>query len=62
MTTVQHIDMLNFRPWYVGPYHRGMGRPRVADGRDGLEIWKVAMNIAINQSELVLPHGGWARG
>jgi hypothetical protein len=25
--------------------HRGMGRPRVADGGDGLQIWRVAANI-----------------
>jgi hypothetical protein len=27
-----------------------MARPQVKDGGDGLQIWKVAMNISQNQS------------
>jgi hypothetical protein len=30
---------------YVGRCHHGMARPLVSDGGDGLQIWKVAMNI-----------------
>jgi hypothetical protein len=26
------------------PCHHGMARPRVADGGDGLQTWKVAVN------------------
>jgi hypothetical protein len=29
----------------VGPYHHDMSRPRVADGRYGLQIWRVSANI-----------------
>jgi hypothetical protein len=27
------------------PCHHGMARPQVADGADGLQIWRVATNI-----------------
>jgi len=27
-----------------GPCHNGMARPRVADGGDDLQIWRVAAN------------------
>jgi hypothetical protein len=27
------------------PCHHGMARPQVADGGDGLQIWRVAANI-----------------
>jgi len=30
---------------YEGPCHRGMGHPRIADGGDGLCVWRVAANI-----------------
>jgi hypothetical protein len=33
-----------------GPFHHGMARPQVADGGDGLQIWKVAANILNKQS------------
>jgi hypothetical protein len=33
----------------VSPCHYSMGRPRVADGRDGLQQWKVAANILNKQ-------------
>jgi len=29
----------------MGPCHHGMARPRVADGGDGLQIWKIAANL-----------------
>jgi hypothetical protein len=34
---------------HVGPCHRGMQRPRIADGGDGLLIWRVAANILNKQ-------------
>jgi hypothetical protein len=27
------------------PCHHGMARPQVADGGDGLQIWRVVVNI-----------------
>jgi len=35
---------------YVGPSHQDMVHPKVADGGDGLQIWRVAMNISNKQS------------
>jgi hypothetical protein len=32
------------------PCHHGMARPQVADGGDGLQIWRVAANIFNKQS------------
>jgi hypothetical protein len=32
------------------PYHHGMARPQVADGEDGLQIWRVTSNILYKQS------------
>jgi hypothetical protein len=32
------------------PCHHGMARPQVADGGEGLQIWKVAANILSKQS------------
>jgi hypothetical protein len=32
------------------PCHNGMVRPQVADGGDGLHIWRVAANILNKQS------------
>jgi hypothetical protein len=29
--------------------HHGMTRPQVADGGDGLQVWRVAVNILNNQ-------------
>jgi hypothetical protein len=51
---------------YVGPCHHGMGRPRVADGGDGLQIWRVAVNVLNKQLRQPL-RGGlqacvWAKG
>jgi hypothetical protein len=34
----------------VGPCHNSTGRPRVADGGEGLRIWRVAANILNKQS------------
>jgi hypothetical protein len=31
------------------PCHHGMARPRVADGRDGLQLWRLAANILNKQ-------------
>jgi hypothetical protein len=32
------------------PCHHGMARPQVADGGEGLQIWRVAANILNKQS------------
>jgi hypothetical protein len=46
--------------------HYGMARPRVADGGDGPQIWRVAASILNNQFPTVekggLQLGGWERG
>jgi hypothetical protein len=34
----------------VGPCHRGMAPPRIANGEDGLQIWRIAANIANKSS------------
>jgi hypothetical protein len=34
--------------WF--PCHHGMARPQVADGGEGLQIWRVAVNILNKQS------------
>jgi hypothetical protein len=34
-----------------------MARPRVADGEDGLQLWKFAANVLNNQSRTA--HKGW---
>jgi len=34
----------------MGLCHHGMVRPQVADGGDGLQIWKVAVNTFNKQS------------
>jgi len=46
------------------PCHHGMARPRVVDGGDGFQIWRVAVNMSNKQSRTaVVPQlGGWARG
>jgi hypothetical protein len=31
------------------PYHHSMARPWVADGRDGLQLWRLAANILNKQ-------------
>jgi hypothetical protein len=35
---------------YVGPCHHGMARPQVADGGEGLQIWRGAANILNKQT------------
>jgi len=37
-------------PHYVGSCRHDMARPRVTDGRDGLQMPRVAANISIKQS------------
>jgi len=37
-------------PCYMGSCHHGMVRPWVADGGDGLQMWRVAANILNKQS------------
>jgi hypothetical protein len=37
-------------PYSVGPCHHGMPHPQVADGGDGLQVWRVAANILNKQS------------
>jgi hypothetical protein len=32
------------------PFRYSMGRPQVADGRDGLQFWRAAVNILYKQS------------
>jgi hypothetical protein len=41
----------------VGPCHHVKARPRVADGRDGIQIWRVAVNIWNKESGTV--DKGW---
>jgi hypothetical protein len=46
------------------PCHHGMARPQVADGGDGLQIWRVAANI-LNNSRGQSTRGGppaWGLG
>jgi hypothetical protein len=31
--------------------HQGMARPKITDGGDGLQIWRVAANILNKQSD-----------
>jgi hypothetical protein len=38
--------------------HNGMACPQVADGGDGLQIWRIAANILNNQSMTV--DRGWS--
>jgi hypothetical protein len=40
------------------PCHHGMARPQVAEGGDGLQIWRVAENILNKQSQTA--DKGWA--
>jgi len=42
----------------VGPCHNGMACPQVVDGGDGLQIWRVAMNILNKQ--LQRADKGWS--
>jgi hypothetical protein len=40
------------------PNHNGMARPQVADGGDGLQIWRVAANVLNKQSRTASK--GWS--
>jgi hypothetical protein len=40
------------------PCHHGMARPQVADGGNGLQIWRVAANILNKQSRTA--DKGWS--
>jgi hypothetical protein len=40
------------------PCHHGMARPQVADGGDGLQVWKVAANTLNKQSRTA--DKGWS--
>jgi hypothetical protein len=40
------------------PCHHGMERPQVADGGNGLQIWRVAANILNKQSRTA--DNGWS--
>jgi hypothetical protein len=55
------------------PCHHVMARPQVADGGDGLQIWRVSASVLKKQSRtadrgwssslgVVLQLGGWAGG
>jgi hypothetical protein len=41
-----------------GSCHHGMAQPQVADGGDGLQIWRVAANILNKQSQTA--DRGWS--
>jgi len=32
-------------PCYVGPFHHSIAYPQIADGGDGLHMWRVTANI-----------------
>jgi hypothetical protein len=40
------------------PCHHGMARPQIADGGDGLQIWRAAANILNKQSRTA--ERGWS--
>jgi hypothetical protein len=40
------------------PCHHGMARPQVADGEDGLQIWRVVANVLNKQSRTA--DTGWS--
>jgi hypothetical protein len=42
------------------PRQHSMTSPQVANGRDGLQMWREAADIANSRQGLVLPLGGWA--
>jgi hypothetical protein len=49
---IDSVRKLLHTPSYVRHWHHGMGRPRAADGRHGIEIWRVALNILNKQSRI----------
>jgi hypothetical protein len=42
------------------PCHHGMVHPQIADGWDGLQIWRVAADIIYKHSGVILQLRGWA--
>jgi hypothetical protein len=46
-----------YKKSYLVPCHHGVARPRVADGGDGLQTWRVATNIWNKQSRTT--YKGW---
>jgi hypothetical protein len=55
--TSQHFKHVPFLFRWV-PCHHGMARPQVADGGNGLQIWRVAANILNKQSRTA--EKGWS--
>jgi hypothetical protein len=54
-----HVFMNNSKILYeVGSFQHGMVRPRVADGADGLKIWRVAAKILNKESRTA--EKGWS--
>jgi hypothetical protein len=51
-----YSTMSNHVKWV--PCHHGVARPQVADGGDGLQIWRVAANILNKQSRTA--YRGWS--
>jgi len=43
---------------YIGPCYHGMELPQIADGGDGLQIWRVAVNILHTHSRTA--YHGWS--
>jgi hypothetical protein len=41
--------LMSYVPCYVGPCHHGMTRPRVATGKEDLQVSRVAANILNKQ-------------
>jgi len=42
---VKTFKVNSYFPCHVDPCHQGMAHPRVADGRDVLQMWRVARNL-----------------
>jgi hypothetical protein len=66
---VKHRDNFTFtfiKPCYVGSCHHDIARPQVADGEDGLQMWRVAANILNNSHGQAIMGGSpgwrWVRG
>jgi hypothetical protein len=47
-TNILYAFLVSHVRWV--PCHHGMARPQVADGGNGLQIWRVAANILNKQS------------
>jgi nitrous oxidase accessory protein NosD len=59
-SNIRGISLINDRPTYVKSVHchHGMAHPRVAERGDGLQIWRVAVNILCKQSRTA--DSGWS--